>query len=199
MLSRRIWWLAAVGVAVAATGCSPAAQGPALIPDPAQARAMMPAIVAYLDSSAYRQVQSAYTTADYQAGRVRWLCSAALVEVRPDGGRWRAGMDVACGDYDRRGSMMYLEDGGDMGETVMVLSGSSPYQVVSVAVEPGVSVDPAWVSRHFSARAAAEINSSTPPEASTPDDSALRAFGCSTGAKGSYDHGAAEAWPCRPD
>ena len=159
---------------------------------------MMPAVVAYLDSPAYRQVQGAYKAADYQSGRVRWLCSALVVEVRPDDGRWRVGMDVACGDYDRRGSMMYLEGGGDEGEAVMVLSGGPRYQVVSAAVEPGVSVDPAWVSRHFSARAAAEINSSTPPEASRPDDSALRAFGCSTSVKGSYDHGAAEAWPCQP-
>jgi hypothetical protein len=115
----------------------------------------------------------------------------------PGAGLIRPEWSRAC--YDRRGSMMYLEDGGDMGEAVMVLSGGSRYQVVSVALEPGVSVDPAWVSRHFSARAAAEINSSTPPEASTPDDSALRAFGCSTSAKGSYYDGAAEAWPCRPD
>jgi hypothetical protein len=95
MRSRRIWWLAAGATAIAATGCTTAAglagQGPALIQDPARARAIMPAIIAYLESPAYRQRgPGEYSTADYQAGRVKWLCSAALVEVRPDGGGgWR--------------------------------------------------------------------------------------------------------------
>jgi hypothetical protein len=104
---------------------------------------MMPAILAYLDSPTYRRVQGSYSVADYQAGRVRSLCDATLVEVRPDGGQWRAGMDVACGDYDRRGGTMYQEDGGDMGHVVMVLSGAARYQVLSVAQEPGITPDPA--------------------------------------------------------
>ena len=203
MWSGRIWWLAAGGAAVVIAGCCLAAwtagQGPALVPDQERTQAMMPAIIAYLDSPAYRQDGlGGYTDADYQAGRVRWQCDAALVEVRPDGGRWQAGMDVACGDYDRRGGTMYLEDGGDMGHVVMVLSGGSRYQVLSAAQEPGVTPDPAWIDQHFSARAAAEINSGQGPMAPMPDDRALLAFGCEAGAKGSYGTQSAEAWPCRP-
>jgi hypothetical protein len=121
-----------------------------------------PAIIAYLDSPAYRQDGlGGHSAADYQAGRVRWLCDAALVEVRPDGGRWRAGMDVACGDYDHRSGSMREEDGGDMGHVAMVLSGGGRYQVLSVAQEPGITPDPAWIDQHFSARAAAEVNDRT--------------------------------------
>jgi len=164
---------------------------------------MMPVIIAYLDSSAYRQGgpgQGQYPAADYQAGQVRWLCGAALVEVRPDGGRWLAGMDVACGDYVRRGLWVSLEDGGDMGHVVMVLSGGSHYQVVSAASEGGISANPAWIDQHFSRRAASEINNGGGgPLASMPDDQALVAFGCTPGVKGSYGTQAAEMWPCRPD
>jgi hypothetical protein len=162
---------------------------------------MMPAIVAYLDSPAYRRVQGGYSAADYRAGRVRWLCAAALVELRPQGGRWRAGMEVACGDYDRRGGKMYQEDGGDMGHVVMVLSGAVRYQVLSVAQEPGITPDPARIDQHFSARAAAEINSGRGPMALMPDNRALLAFGCAPGAKGSVipdGQSYAWAWPCRP-
>jgi hypothetical protein len=159
---------------------------------------MMPAIIAYLESPAYRQGNSSgYTAADYQSGRVRWLCNAALVEVRPDGGQWRAGMDVACGDYDRRGGTMYLEDGGDMGHVVMALAGRGRYQVVSAVSENGIVPDPAWIDRHFSALAAMEVNSGHGPMAAMPDDRALLAFGCSGGANGTYGTGGAEAWPCR--
>src|SRR5215472_6916760 len=115
MRSGRIWWLAAGGAAVVTAGWClavwPAGRGPALVPDQARVRAMMPAIIAYLDSPAYRRVQGGYSAADYLAGQVRWLCAAALAELQRDGRRWRAGMDVACGDYDRRGGKMYREDG----------------------------------------------------------------------------------------
>jgi hypothetical protein len=204
MRSRRIWWLAVGGVAVVIAGCCAAVWltggGPILVSDSAQAQAMMPAVVAYLESPAYRHGGLGdYTVADYASGRVRWLCGAALVEARPDGGQWRAGMDVACGDYDRRDGTMYMEDGGDMGHVVMVLSGSARYQVVSAASENGVVPDPAWIDQHFSALAAFEINSGHAPMAAMPDDRALLAFGCAPGANGSYGIGGAEAWPCRLD
>ena len=88
------------------------------------------------------------------------------------------------------------EDGGDMGHVVMVLSGGGRYQVLSVAQEPGITPDPAWIDQHFSARAAAEVNSGQGPTAPMPDTRALLAFGCAPGAKGSYDTQLAEAWPC---
>ena len=104
-------------------------------------------------------------------------------------------MDVACGDYDRRGTGVSLADGGDMGHVVMVLSGGRRYQVLSAVREGGVTPDPVWVGRHFSSRAAAEIDNDQAPLASTPDDQALRAFGCSTGVTPTYE--GSETWPCR--
>jgi hypothetical protein len=206
MRSRRIWWLAAGVGAAAAVSCVVAVrlagQGPALIPDPARARAIMPAVIAYLDSPSYRQVEGAYSAAEYRAGSVRWLCNATLVEVRRDGGRWRAGMDVWCGDYERHGGKVYQDDGGDMGHVAMILSGDGRYRVLSAAQEPGVSPDPAWIDRHFSDLAAAEINSSGGPMASMPDNRALLSFGCAPGAKGSVvqlpgGQGSSWAFPCR--
>jgi hypothetical protein len=108
-------------------------------------------------------------------------------------------MDVACGDYQRRGGAVNLEDGGDMGHAVMVISGGSHYQVVSETNENVITPDPAWIDQHFSAGAAAEINNGQGPLASMPDNQALLAFGCSPGVKGSYGGQAAETWPCRPD
>jgi hypothetical protein len=201
----RAWWLAAGGAAVAIAAAGGLAArlsgpGPVPVPDPALSRAMMPAIVAYLDSPAFRQVEgfTGYSAADYQSGRVRWLCAAALVEIRPDGGRWRAGMDVACGDYDRRGGEVRMEDGGDMGHVVMTLSGVSRYQVLSVAQEPGISPDPAWISQHFSAPAAAEVNGGGGPMASVPDARALAAFGCAGGPASSDGNSSSLGLPCRP-
>ena len=80
---------------------------------------------------------------------------------------------------------MREEDGGDMGHVVMVLSGGGRYQVLSAAQEPGITPDPAWIDQHFSARAAAEVNSGQGPTAPMPDTRALLAFGCAPGAKGS--------------
>jgi hypothetical protein len=172
-------------------------------PDPAQVRAVMPAITAYLQSPAYRDRNGEYPAAAYRTGRVRWLCAAEIVYVGPDGTRWRAGMDVACGDYERQGSRVILADGGDMGHEVMVLSGDGGrYRVLTAAQEPGVSPDPAWIDRNFPASAAAEANRGRLPMASMPDARALLAFGCTVAgaAHGSVisaaQAGPAWGWPC---
>jgi hypothetical protein len=81
---------------------------------------------------------------------------------------------------------------------VMILSDGGHYQVLSAAQEPGITPDPAWIDQHFSARAAAEVNSDRGPKAPMPDNRALLAFGCAPGAKGSYATQVAETWPCRP-
>jgi hypothetical protein len=198
-------WLTAGVVAVVTAGICLGvwltAPGPALLLDRAQARAMLPAITAYLQSPAYRDHNGGYPAADYRAQRVRWLCNAGIVEIRSDRTLWRVGMDVGCGDYDRRGNKVIMEDGGDEGHEVMTLSrGHGRYQVLSAAQEPGVSADPAWISQHFSARAAAEINGGGGPAASSPDSRALWAFGCKPDAShGSVTwdaQGASWGWPC---
>jgi hypothetical protein len=50
------------------------------------------------------------------------------------------------------------------------------YQVLSLHIGPG-HYDPAWVDANFSAGAAAEINSPSPPGAPDPVGQAWRAFG----------------------
>jgi hypothetical protein len=151
--------------------------------DQAQVRAILPAITAYLQSAAYRDRNGESPPAAYQAQRVRWLCNAGIVEIRPEGTRWRVGMDVACGDYARRGNKVFMDDGGDMGHEFMILSGShGRYQVLSAAQEPGVTPDPGWIDQNFSAPVAAEINSGEAPMAPWPTVKVLRAFGCQSGA-----------------
>ena len=105
-------WLAAGVVTVAAAGIwlgvwLPArgpAQRPALVGGQARVGAMLPAITAYLQSAAYRDRNGSYSPADYLTQRIKWLCDAAIAEIRSDGALWRVGMDVACGGYARRGS-----------------------------------------------------------------------------------------------
>jgi hypothetical protein len=164
-----------------AVGAKLSAGAPIESPDQAQIRTMMPTITAYLQSGAYRYSNGEYSAAAYRALRVRWLCNAAIFYVHPDGTRWRVGMDVWCGDYDRRGNKVISEDGGDMGYEVMILSGAHRhYRVLTTAQEPGVSPDPAWIERNFPAAIAAAINSGRGLMASMPDRRALRALDCTT-------------------
>lgn len=186
MRRRRNLWLTAGAAVVVAVGVSAgvtlAASGPVAAPDQAQVNAVLPAITAYLQSPAYRNLNSEYSPTDYQTRRVRWVCTAAVVYIDSQGTQLRAGMDVACGNYERQGNKVLMEYGGDMGHEVMALSGADRrYQVVSAAQEPGISPDPAWISRNFPAPAAAEVNDGRAPMASTPDSKALLALGCTTG------------------
>ncbi len=200
------WMIAGLAAIVTAGVClgvwlPKPARAPAVVLDRAHVRAMLPAITAYLQSPAYRDRNGEYPFAAYQAQRVRWLCNAGIVEIRPDGARWRVGMDVACGDYAHRGSKVFMDDGGDMGHEVMILSGGhGRYQVLSAVQEPGVTPDPGWIDQNFSARAAAEINSGGGPMALWPAYKVLRAFGCQPGVHGSVvsvARGFAWGWPCK--
>lgn len=201
---RNLWLAAGAAVAVAigvAVAVRLSAGLPIVAPDQSQVHAMMPTITAYLQSPAYRDLNGGYPSAAYRAGQARWLCSAAIVSIDSYGPQWRAGMDVACGDYERRGNTVIMRDGGDMGHEVMVLSGDQGrYQVLSAAQEPGVSPDPAWIDQNFPALAAAEVNHGLGPMASTPDRTALLAFGCTPrstrGSVISGGQGGAWGWSC---
>jgi hypothetical protein len=173
-----------------------------LTPDWWQQRAMMPAIDAYLESPAYRQNNlGANPPAAYQSGQLKWECDAAIIEVRPDGGDWRVGMDVACGDYSRHGDEIDQLDSGDMGDIVLILSGGSPYRVLSAALEPTDGYNPGWVRQQFSFIAAVAINNNDGPSAPIPNNLALSAFGCAPGATGvtqTVGSNYYEVFPCRP-
>ena len=201
---RRRWLIAGV-VALIAAGAGASAwlhsEWPPPTPDRAQVRAMLPFITRYLESPAYRNGNGSYSPADYQSGRERWLCAAAIAEIRPDGLQWRVGMDVWCGDYGLRGGKMISDGGGDFCHVVMILSGGpAGYRVLSAAQEGGVVPDPAWVSRHFSAAVADEINDGQGPMAVMPDGKALRVFGCEPAAWAVISDGQGgfeQAWPCK--
>jgi hypothetical protein len=199
MVTARAWRLVIGAAAAAAVGCGTAfwltRPGPWVAPDQEQAYEMMPAITTYLDSQAYWPYIYGIvgSPAPDKPGHNLWLCSASVEEVRPDGAGWQVGMDVACADYFRQGAEIYEGIDGDMGHAVMVLSGDpSRYRVVSAEQEPGGPIVPGWVSQHFSAAAAAAINSGRTPVAALPNGDALRAFGCSatssvyTGPDGPY-------------
>jgi hypothetical protein len=143
---------------------------------------MMPAVTAYLDSQAYWPYISGIvgSAAPDKPGQNLWLCGASVEDVRPDSSGWRVGMDVACSDYFRQGTRVFQGIDDDLGQAVLVLSGGpARYQVESAEQEPGGPGVPGWVSQHFSAAAAAAINSGRTPMAPQPDGDALRAFGCS--------------------
>jgi hypothetical protein len=184
-VTARAWWLIIGAAAVVAASCGAeialTRPGPWVAPDQEQTHEMMPGITEYLDSRAYWPYISgiAASAAPDKPGQNLWLCGASIEDVRPDGAGWRVGMDVACSDYVRQGTRVLQGIDGDLGQAVLVLSGGpARYRVESVEQEPGGPGVPGWVSQHFSAAAAAAINSGRTPVAPWPDGDALREFDC---------------------
>ena len=204
MVSARAWWLIVGGAAVVTASFGAGfwlnRPAPDLVPDQKQAYALMPAITAYLDSSAYWPYLAGIvgSAAHDKPGRNMWLCGAGIEEVGHDGAGWRVGMDVACADYFRQDDLVYQGIHGDLGQAVVVLSSSAfQYRVESVEQEPGGDPAPGWVSQRFSAAAAAEINSGRAPVAALPGGDALRAFGCLATSLG-YSGPSGPYWLCQP-
>lgn len=173
--------LAGVAVAVLLS------RGPAVPSRTRQARAMLPVIDAYLNSRAFQAVPGNGTQpADGEiASRLspRWFCDAAIIEIRPGRGGWRAGTDVYCVEYARRGRTLLAGAGGDNGYYILDLSApGGRYRVRSATGGQLVVPDPAWVRRHFSPRIAAELNSGRGTSAPLPARLARQAFGLPPGA-----------------
>ncbi len=144
--------------------------------DRAQARLMLPAIEAYLDSPAGGN-QGGYLTDAFPELKPRVFCTAAIIEIRRDGSGWRVGMQTACGEYARRGDTLLEGTAGGNTEVIVLAGNGSRYRVTSAASSDPTVPDPRWVDRHFSAGAAVEINGGLWPVPPNPAVQARRAFG----------------------
>jgi hypothetical protein len=155
----------------------------------AQAQAMLPTIERYLDSPAGGNQDGGFLAAKYPKLRPRTFCTAAIIEIRRAGPRWRVGIVTFCAEYARRDHALvsgaawqnvsgqrYLYPRSE----VMVLAGvaGGHYRVVSaVSHSLWTAHDPGWVDRHFSRGAAREINAGDWPAPPNPAVQARRAFG----------------------
>jgi hypothetical protein len=146
-----------------------------------QARAMLPVIEAYLDSPAAGN-RGGLLAAIRPKLHPRTFCTAVIVEIRPDGPRWLAGMQADCGEYARQGRKL-LEGTEEGNPVVMVLSArAGHYHVVTSTPDRSDGYDAGWIDRHFSPGAAVEIDHDQP----TPPDPAVlarRALGLPPGAR----------------
>jgi hypothetical protein len=150
-------------------GCHPRADGA----DARQSRlgpGDAPVIEKYLDSPAGGNQGGGMLAVSFPKLKSRTFCTAAILEIRRDGARWRVGMETDCGEYARRGNTLVAgtEAGAD---EVMVLARAADGQyrvVAAVSDNYPVVPDYGWVDRHFSPGAAYELNYGTWPAGSEP-------------------------------
>jgi hypothetical protein len=147
--------------------------------DQAQAGAMQPVIDAYMHSHGGQLGLGGSLDPGLKP---QVFCDAGIIEIRPDGPRWRVGMMLNCGEFARRGSTLIEGSSGypSIGE-VMILSGfPGHYRVLSLDLGPP-GYDPAWTHQNFSALAARWMLSTEPPTAPDPIGQADQAFGFPAG------------------
>ena len=142
---------------------------------PAQARAMLPAINTYLAKHA-AQLTGGYLASTYPRLKVENFCDVRIIEIRPAGRQWHVGMDVNCGEFARRGRTLVEGAAGEDDDVMTLARSHGRYRALSLLIGP-IYYDPDWAAKHFSPRAAAEIDSATPPMAPYPASQARRAFG----------------------
>ncbi len=137
--------LGSAGVLAAGVGMTVwLVSGPPL--NQAQARAMLPAVNAYLDKNAGKL---GYGWLDTWL-KPRMFCDASIIGITPDGLRWRVSMVMNCGEYARRGNTLLQGAGGypGIGE-VMILSGRREgYQGLSLKIGPP-HYDKAWADQNL--------------------------------------------------
>jgi hypothetical protein len=175
MSVRRTRWLVLGAACAVAAGAAVTAAlltaGPAA--DRAQARAMLPAIDAYLDKDA------GHLGFGYLSPRLkpRVFCDADILDVVPDGRRWRVSMVMNCGEFARRGQALVEGAAGypGIGEVVTLTGHSGKYRALALMVGPPY-YDTVWADRNLSPDAAAEVLSANPPTAPDPISQARRAF-----------------------
>lgn len=182
-MHRRRWLLAAGCAGAAAAASVWAATRGAAVPPPhvnhAQAQAMLPAIEKFLDSPAGGNQGGGLLAVSYPKLKSRTFCTATVIEIRPDGPRWRVGMETSCTEYARRGQTLLTGTAGGSDEVMVVTTApGGRYRVVSAVSDNWPVVpDPGWVDRHFSPGAAYEINYGTWPAPPDPAVQARRTFG----------------------
>ncbi len=151
----------------------------------AQARAVQPAIDAYMHENGARMGLT-----DVMDARLRpqLFCDANIIEIRTDGPRWHVGMVMNCAEYARQGNTLLEASIGyfDSAAEVLVHGHWRNPQVLSL--DPGPpGYDPAWVHQNFSSRAAGWLLSTDPPTAPDPVSQARRAFGFPPGTQAVQD------------
>lgn len=142
---------------------------------------MLPVINAYLDRDA--AVHQAFGGLSPQL-KPRVFCDARIIEIRPDGPRWRVGMVVKCGQFARRGHSLAEGAAGypGIGEVMVLSRRGGHYQALSLDVGPPY-YSRTWVERNFSHGAAAWLLNANPPSAPDPVRQAWRAFGFPAGTR----------------
>jgi hypothetical protein len=183
LTSRKTRWLALIcaGVIAAAIGVTAWPVNRSPVVNQAQARAMLPVINAYLDKEAAGSL-GGFLTDSFPHLKARGFCDARIIEIRPDGPRWRVGMVINCGEFTRRGNTLLEGSAGypGIGEVMTLSDHRGRYQVLSLQVGPPYA-DHAWVDRNFSSGGAARVFSDNPLTAPDPIRQAWRAFGFPAG------------------
>jgi hypothetical protein len=175
--------LACAVMAVAVAGIAWWNRHPAV--DQAQAQAIEPVIETYMHKNA----------AQFGIGEVldsrlkpQVFCDVNIIEISPEGSRFRVGMIMNCAEYARRGNLLIEGSMGNFTSVgqVMIPAHSRQYRVLSV--DPGPDgYDPAWVHQNFSPLAARWLLSSDPPTASDPISQADKALGFPPGTQAVQD------------
>jgi len=143
----------------------------------AQARAMKPAIEAYM----HNDIAGMGLEGDLDARlKPQAFCDPDIIEIRPDEPGWRVGMMPFCASYARRGGTLLESSVGYDVVVAEVVIRSGHYQVVSLQVGSD-GYDPAWVHANFSSLAARWILSTDPPTAPDPVSQARQALGFPAG------------------
>jgi hypothetical protein len=172
--AKELTWTCVIVVAlVAAAGVWIATRRPAV--NEAQARAMLPVIGAHLDDGpGYAALGSALDA----RLKPKVFCDAGVIEIRPDGRRWRVGLQINCGEFARRGGKLLEGSQGYPGiaDIATLARQGGHYTVVALQFGPPYWDKP-WVDQNFSSRAASWILSANPPTAPDPISRAWRAFG----------------------
>lgn len=141
----------------------------------AQAKAIEPDIEAYMHDNAARLDIGGVLDSRLKS---QVFCNANIIEITPEGSRYRVGMAMNCGEFARRGASLIEGFSGYFISVceVMIPPGGRNYRVLSL--DPGPEgYDPAWVHQNFSALAARWVLSSDPPTASDPASQAWQALG----------------------
>ncbi len=167
------------GILVAVTGAIfwQANRRPAV--NQAQAKAMLPVISSYLGNSPQLAQFGGALDATLKP---RVFCEASIIEIRPDGPRWRVGLQINCGEFARRQNKLLEGSQGYPGiaDVAILTRTGLHYQVANLQVGPPYRDKP-WVDQNFSSQAARWILSASPPTAPSPISQAWRAFGFPAG------------------
>lgn len=171
------WTCAGILVAIAGAIFWQANRRPAV--NQAQAQAMLPVINSYLGSN--RQLAQFGGALDATL-KPKVFCEASIIEIRPDGPRWRVGLQINCGEFARSQDKLLEGSQGYPGiaDVAILTHTGRHYQVANLHVGPPYWDKP-WVDQNFSSRAARWILSASPPTAPSPISQARRAFGFPAG------------------